>query len=242
MSAPTVVLVHGAFTDSSSWNEVIARLDEDRVPVIAVANPLRDLTGDAAYLSDVLDSLTGEIVLVGHDYAGMLITQAGTHDRVAALVYVAAFAPDQGESAADLASWFAGGSLTRQVSRRPMTNGAELVIPRELFAERFAADLPGPLASAMSVTQRPIIEGALTEPLTSGEPAWRMRRSWFIYGDEDRTIPVAALRFMAERADPVVRRVLFGGSHALPASEPDAVADVILAAVSAAQEARAPRT
>ncbi|WJL96617.1 alpha/beta hydrolase [Microbacterium sp. ET2] len=236
MRAPTVVLVHGAFTDSSSWNEVIARLDEDGVPVIAVANPLRGPTGDAAYLSDILDTLAGRAVLVAHDYAGMLITRAGGHHSVSALVYVAAFAPDHGESVADIMSRFPASPLARRLSRRAMSEGTELMIPREIYAEQFAADLPGPLASAMSVTQRPIVESALTEPLAGGPPAWRIRPSWFLYGDADRSIPEMALRFMAERADPVIRRVLFGGSHALPASEPDAVADVIIAAVAAVRE------
>lgn len=232
MSVPTVVLVHGAFADSSSWNEVIARLDEERIRAVAVANPLRDLPGDAGYLSGILDTLPEPVLLVGHSYGGMVITQAGSHDSVAGLVYAAAFAPDRGESAGDLASRFPGSTLGLHVSRRLVLGEVELLVRREAFAEHFAADVPAPLASAMSVTQRPVAERALSAPLL-GAPAWRRRPSWFVYGGEDRSIPETAHSFMAERAAPVRRRVLCGGSHAIPVSEPDAVADVILDAVSA---------
>ena len=233
MSATTVVLVHGAFADSSSWNEVIARLDEDAVPVIAIANPLRSVAGDADYLSEVLDTLSGQVLLVGHAYGGMVITQAGSHDRVAGLVYVSAFAPDHGESATELLTRFPGSTLAEQVLRYAITGGSEIVVRREGFVENVAADVPRPLAAAMSVTQRPIAERALVERLNGSMPSWRIQPSWFVYGDEDRSIPFAALTFMAERADPVLRRVIWGGSHALPVSQPDAVADVILAAYSA---------
>lgn len=233
MSATTVVLVHGAFADSSSWNEVIARLDEDGIPVIAVANPLRGVVSDADYLSEVLDTVSGPALLVGHDYGGMVITQAGGHDRVAGLVYVSAYAPDRGENAIGLLTRFPGGALPEHVLRYPITGASEMVMPREAFVENVAADVPPPLAAAMSVTQRPIAELALMERMDGSTPSWRMRPSWFVYGDEDRIMPLAALTLMAERADPVLRRVLWGGSHAIPVSQPDAVADVILAAVSA---------
>jgi pimeloyl-ACP methyl ester carboxylesterase len=233
MNAPTVVLVHGAFTDSSSWNEVISRLDEDGIPVIAVANPLRGLAGDADYLRGILDTLERPAVLVGHSYAGMVITQAGTHPRVRGLVYVGAFAPEVGESAAELMTAFPGSTLTRHLTRRPIPGGAELIIRREAFVEQFAADVPPALASTMSVTQRPITETAFSDRLAGNEPGWRVRPSWFVYGEEDRSIPKEALSFMAERAMPVVRRVLCGGSHAVPVSQPDAVADVIIDAASA---------
>lgn len=235
MGATTVVLVHGAFADSSSWNEVIARLDEDAVAVIAVANPLRSVIGDADYVREVLDGVSGQVLLVGHAYGGMVITQAGLHDRVAGLVYVSAFAPDHGENAFELLAKFPGSALAEHTSRYPITGGAEIVVRREAFVEHFAADVPRPLAAAMSVTQRPITEQALDDRLNGSAPAWQSRPSWFVYGDEDRAIPFAALTFMAERAHPVLRRVLWGGSQAVPVSQPDAVADVILAAVSAIQ-------
>ena len=234
MPTPTVVLVHGAFADSSSWNEVVARMDEDDMPVVAVANPLRGLAEDARYLSDVLDAVAGEVVLVGHCYGGMVITEAGSRDAVTALVYVSAFAPDHGESADELSRRFPGSTLGDTVARYPVRSGGrELVVRREAFADQLAADVPRPLAAAMSVTQRPVAEGALSDTVESTVPAWRTRPSWFVYGDADRSIPTAALRFMADRADAVVRRVLWDGPHALGVSRPDDVADVILEAVAA---------
>jgi pimeloyl-ACP methyl ester carboxylesterase len=231
---PTVVLVHGAFADSSSWNEVIARLDEDDVPVVAVANPLRGLAEDAHYLSDILDAVAGEVVLVGHGYGGMVITEAGSRDAVAALVYVSAYAPDRGESADELSRRFPGSTLRGAVAGYPVrASGRELVLRRESFAEQLAADVPEVLAATMSATQRPVAESALTDVVRSSEPAWRTRPSWFVYGDADRSIPPAALRFMADRAGPVRRRVIWDGSHALEVSQPDAVADVVLEAVAA---------
>lgn len=234
MPAPTVVLVHGAFADSSSWNEVIARLDEDHVPVVAVANPLRGLAEDARYLSDVLDAVPGEVVLVGHCYGGMVITEAGTRETVSALVYVSAFAPDHGESADELSRRFPGSTLRATVAGYPVrASGRELVVRREAFAAQLAADVPAALAAAMSAAQRPVAESALSDGLVSAVPAWRTRPSWFVYGDADRTIPTAALQLMADRAAAVVRREIWDGSHALEVSRPDAVADVILDAVAA---------
>ncbi|WP_439592997.1 alpha/beta fold hydrolase [Microbacterium sp.] len=232
MSSPTVVLVHGAFSDSSSWNEVIARLDEDGIPVIAVATPLRSLAHDAEYVRGIIDSLGRPTVLVGHSYGGMIITQIGAHENVQGLVYAGAFAPDLGESAGELSIAFPGSTLCRHISRRAIPGGAEILIHRDAFIEQYAADVPRSLASAMSVTQRPITERAIFDRLTGVAPAWRTRPSWFVYGDEDRSIPSGLLSFMAKRADPVQRRVLCGGSHAVPVSQPDAVADVILSALA----------
>lgn len=232
MSSPVVVLVHGAFADSSSWNEVIARLGEESVPALGVASPLQTLSGDADHLSDILDSIGESTILVGHSYGGMVITEAGHHDSVAALVYVAGFAPDQGESASSLAG-VPGSALAEAMSGYPVRHGdTEWMIRQDAYAECFAADVPGFLAEAMSRTQRPIADVALTAALTADTPAWRVRPSWFVYGDEDRIVPPAGHRRMAERAEPRLHRVLRGGSHAVGVSQPDAVADVILHAVA----------
>lgn len=234
MSSPVVVLVHGAFADSSSWNEVIARLGEESVLALGVASPLQSLSGDADHLSDILDSIGGSTILVGHSYGGMVITEAGRHDSVSALVYVAAFAPDQGESAWDLANGVPGTSLADVMSGYPVRHGGtEWMIRQDAYAECFAADVPRFLAETMSRTQRPIADEALTAGLGADRPAWRARPSWFVYGDEDRIVPPGGHRQMAERAEPQLHRVLRGGSHAVGVSQPDAVADVILHAVAA---------
>lgn len=234
MSSPTVVMVHGAFADSSSWNEVIARLGEESVAALGVASRLRSLADDASHLSDVLDSLGGNVILVGHSYGGMVITEAGLHDAVVALVYVAAFAPERGESAWGLATDLPGGTLAEVASSYPVHDGGtEWVIRQESYAEQFAADVPRPLADAMSRTQRPIADEALTAELAAARPAWRSRPTWFAYGDEDRIVLPTRHREMTERAQPRLHRVMRGGSHALNVSQPDAVAEVILHAVAA---------
>jgi pimeloyl-ACP methyl ester carboxylesterase len=233
-SRPTMVLVHGAFADSSSWNDVIKTLLAHGYPVVAVANPLRSVASDATALVSLLAGIEGSLVLVGHSYGGMLISNAATGNAaVHALVFVAAFAPDEGESAAQLAGCFPGSTLGETLT--PVTladGGTDLYIQQERFHAQFAADLPESQARLLAATQRPITELALHEP--SGAPAWRTVPSWFIWGAGDQNIPPAALRWMAERANGRERIEVAGASHALTVSRAELVADLILRAAQAA--------
>ncbi|MBS1184074.1 MAG: alpha/beta hydrolase family protein [Proteobacteria bacterium] len=225
---PTVVLVHGAFADSSSWNGVIAALQSKGYPVVAAANPLRSVASDAAYVSDIVGSIDGPVVLVGHSYGGQVITTAANgHDNVKSLVYVAAFAPDAGEAAADLAGKFPGGTLGEALAAPVKLNsgGVDLYIDQGKFRAQFAHDVPEADAARMAVGQRPITEAALTEK--SGDPAWKRLPSWFVYGDGDKNIPARALEFMADRAGSRHTVVVKGASHVVMVSSPDVVADLI---------------
>ena len=232
---PTVVLVHGAFAESASWSGVIERLHARSYDVVAVANPLRSLTGDAAYLHDVIVGIGKPVVVVGHSYGGMVMTEAAAgHDAVRGLVYVAAFAPDQGESALELSNQFPGSTLGDALTAHPVaTGGNELVIQQEKFHHQFAADVDADQAAVLAVTQRPVTEAALTEGLPTSIPAWRSVPSWFVFGDQDLNIAVAALRFMAERASSKGTREVPGASHAVGLSHPDTVAATILDALEA---------
>ncbi|WP_037599801.1 alpha/beta fold hydrolase [Streptacidiphilus rugosus] len=232
---PTIVLVHGAFADASSWTGVIQRLQRDGYPVIAPANPLRGLPSDSAYLASVLHSIQGPIVLVGHSYGGEVITDAAAGDpQVKALVYIAAIAPDKGESANDILGKFPGselGSALNQVSY-PLPDGktaTDLYIKPDKFRAAFAADVPAATAAVMAATQRPIDATSLGAPSTT--PAWGTIPSWYLVANQDKTIPPAAERFMAERAHAHTSAV--NSSHAVAVSHPDAVTDIILDAVHA---------
>ncbi|NAS22232.1 alpha/beta fold hydrolase [Herbidospora sp. NEAU-GS84] len=227
---PTVVLVHGAFTGSGSWKRVIRRMHANRLPVVAVANPLRDLEGDAAYVRDVVDGIGGPVVLVGHSYGGMVITEA-VHPAVRALVYVSAFAPETGESALTLAQKFEGGTLAENLVSYPVaTGGVEFRIAADRFHRQFCHDVDPEWAAVTAVLQRPITERALTDLATRA--AWRETPSWFVYGERDATIPVEAMRFMAERAGSMGTREISGASHAIAVSWPDTVTRTILDAVT----------
>ncbi|GIJ36384.1 alpha/beta fold hydrolase [Micromonospora sediminimaris] len=230
-SQPTVVLVHGAFAESASWNGVIERLGAG-YDVVAAANPLRGVAGDAAYVRDVIRGIGGPVILVGHSYGGMVITQAAADEAsVRALVYVNAFAPETGESALSLSGKFPGSTLAGTLVQYPVsTGGNEVAIGQDAYHAQFAADVPPDLAALMARTQRPITEQALGDGL-SGAPAWRSLPSWFIFGDADRNIPVAAHRFMAERAEPRGQREIVGGSHAMAVSQPSEIAETIIEAV-----------
>ncbi|WP_328471341.1 alpha/beta hydrolase [Actinoplanes sp. NBC_00393] len=232
---PTVVLVHGAFAESASWTAVTEMLQANHVPVIAAGNPLRSLSGDAAYVRDVLATIDGPVVLVGHSYGGMVITEAAAgSEQVAGLVYVCAFAPDQGESAFQLSTKFPGSTLGEALEAYPLSSGGnEFVIRRDAFHHQFAADLPAHQAAVMSVTQRPVTEAALTEGLPTATPAWRSIPSWFVLGDRDKNIPVALQRFLADRAGAKGVREVSGASHAISVSHPESVTASILDAVSA---------
>ncbi|BCY08382.1 alpha/beta fold hydrolase [Actinoplanes sp. L3-i22] len=230
---PVVVLVHGAFAESASWDGVLERLAEQGVTAVAAANPLRSLERDAAYVRDVVASLERPVVLAGHSYGGQVITQAaGRNPYVKGLVFVSAFAPDTGESALELSGRFPGSTLGDAVTARPLTEGGvELSIDVARFPEQFAADVDPEVAALMAATQRPVAERALAAGLV-GEPAWRTLPSWFVWGDADRNIPAAALRFMAERAQGRELREIAGAGHALTVSQPGAVAETILKAVA----------
>jgi pimeloyl-ACP methyl ester carboxylesterase len=232
---PTVVLVHGAFAESASWNGVIAKLQDAGIPTVAVANPLRSLAGDAAYLRDVIAGVGTPVVLAGHSYAGLVITEAAAeNDAVLALVYAAAFVPEHGQSAFELSTSEPGSTLGDALTAYPVASGGnELAIRQELFHQQFAADVPAEAAALMAATQRPVTQAALSEGLATEKPAWGSRPSWFVFGDQDRNIPVAVHRAGAERASSRATREIAGASHAITVSQPEAVAAVILQAVSA---------
>ncbi|MFF8774464.1 alpha/beta fold hydrolase [Kitasatospora sp. NPDC015120] len=231
--APTVVLIHGAFADASSWNGVVGRLQRQGHRVLAPALPLRGLASDAAYIRSVLDSLTGPIVLVGHSYGGAVISQAAAGaDRVKALVYIAAFVPEVGESALQLTGTFPGSTLGQATVTQhyPLPGGGqgdELVIRRDAFHRQFAAGVPVRTAQVMAAGQRPITLAALQEPATAA--AWKTIPSWYLVATEDRNIPPAAERWMATRAR--ARTVTVRAPHAVSVSDPGAVTDLVLSAV-----------
>jgi pimeloyl-ACP methyl ester carboxylesterase len=237
---PTVVLVHGAFAESASWNAVIEQLQQRSIRAVAVANPLRSLTGDATYVRDVIAGMGGPVVLVGHSYGGMVITEAAAgNPSVSGLVYVGAFAPEHGESALTLAGRFPGSTLGAALAAYPVsTSGNELAIRPELFHHQFAADVPASQAAMMAATQRPVTEAALTEGLPTTTPAWKALPSWFVFGELDLNIPVALHRFMAKRAGSRGSREAAGASHALSVSRPDAVVASILDAVDGTASAQ----
>ncbi|GGW79224.1 alpha/beta hydrolase [Streptomyces galilaeus] len=226
---PTVVLVHGAFADSTSWNDVIDKLRHDGYPVVAVANPLRSLSGDSAYLKDVLAGIDGPVVLAGHSYGGSVISNAATGNKnVKALVYLAAFLPEKGESAVDLSGRFPGSTLGDALRPAPVTNadgsrGTDLYIQNDKFRRQFAADVPRNKTDLMTVTQRPVTEAALAEG--AAEPAWKTIPSWVLVATQDRNIPAAAQEFMARRAG--ARTTEVRASHAVSVSQPGKVTGVI---------------
>ncbi len=229
----TIVLVHGAFAESVSWKGVVERLAAVGHDVVAVANPLRGLAGDAAYVRDKIASLAGPVLLVGHSYGGMVITEAAAgNDAVTGLVYVCAFAPDTGESALELSTRFPGSTLGAALTAYPVsTGGNEFAIRKDAFHRQFAADVPAEQAAVMAATQRPVTEEALSTGLVTEKPAWRTIPSWFVFSDRDLNIPVALHRFMAERAEARGVREIPGASHALSVSEPVAVTETILGAL-----------
>ncbi len=231
---PTIVLVHGAFADGSSWNGVISRLEKDGYPVIAAANPLRSVKGDAASVAAILASLKVPVVLVGHSYGGSVISEAALGKaNVKALVYVAAFAPEVGETGLGLSGKFPGSTLGPTLAPPvPLAGGGnDLYIRQDRFRAQFAADVRVAAARQMAATQRPIAEAALNEPST--EPAWKTVPSWFVYGGRDLNIPPAASAFMAKRAGSRGTVVVKSASHVVMVSHPDTVARVIERAAQA---------
>lgn len=232
---PLVLLVHGAFAGSDSWDGVVERLLAQSVDVVALANPLRSVTGDAAYVRDVVTAVDRPVVLVGHSYGGIVVTGAAAdNEAVKALVYVGAFAPDAGESALQLSGKFPGSTLGETLIGYPLTSGGnELRIRGDAFPSQFAADVPVERAVVMGAEQRPVTELALSEGLPGADAAWRHVPSWFVYGEEDRNIPAELQRFMAERAGSRGTTAVAGGSHALSVSRPAEVAAAIMDAVAA---------
>jgi pimeloyl-ACP methyl ester carboxylesterase len=225
---PTVVLVHGAFAESASWNGVAGELARAGYPVVAAANPLRGVASDAAYVASLLKSIKGPVVLVGHSYGGAVISTAAVGaTNVKALVFVAAFAPDAGESCLALTGKFPGSTLPPTLAPPvPLAEGGEdLYIQQDKFPHQFAADVAPPQARTMAATQRPIKSAALAE--AAGEPAWKTTPSWAIYGSADLNIPPAAMAFMADRMHSRKTVVVAGASHVVMVSHAHEVATLI---------------
>ncbi len=218
--SPSVVLVHGGFVDGSGWQAVHDTLTTRGLNVSVVQNPTLSLDGDVAATDQVINSQPGPVVLVGHSYGGVVITEAGNNDKVAALVYIAAFAPDKGESVNTLIADPPPGAPLPPIL--PPENGF-LYLDRDHFAEAFAADVPPAQARFMADSQVPWGVDALTGAVT--EPAWRHKPSWYLVATEDRMIPPPAQRAMAERAGATVADV--PASHSVYLSQPGAVADLI---------------
>jgi len=234
---PTIVLVHGAWADGSGWSGVVERLQRRGYPVRVPPNPLRSLPGDSATVADFLSTLTGPIVLVGHSYGGAVITNAATGNAaVKALVYVDAFAPEQGETVFPLA----GADSALAVDPTTVfdfvpypgapTGDVDLYLKQTVFLESFANGIPERKALVLYATQRPITFSAGNQP--SGVPAWKTIPSWYLIGTQDKIIPPAQQRFMAERAHARIEEAKAG--HLAMVSRPDAVTDIILSAVRAA--------
>jgi pimeloyl-ACP methyl ester carboxylesterase len=231
---PTIVLVHGAFAESASWNAVIDRLTAAGYPVLAAANPLRDPIADAQGIADVVRSVEGPVVLVAHSYGGAVISNVPADaGEITGLVFVNAFAADAGESCFALASQFPGSTLGNDTLHPvPRSDGTtDLTIVRDRFQELFCPDVPAAEAARLGATQRPATQEALFAP--SGErPSWRELRSWFVIGTEDRIIPPELQRFMAERAGAERTVEIPGASHASPVSQPEAISELILEAAA----------
>ncbi|MBF5045833.1 alpha/beta hydrolase [Aggregicoccus sp. 17bor-14] len=210
---PTVVLVHGAFAESSSWDGVITPLLREGYPVRAIALPLRGLASDVQYVASTLRSIPGPLVLVGHSFGGMVVSGAAQGNaQVKALVFVNAFAPEQGETASDLAGRFPGATLGPTLTSVTLPDGGkDLYIQPAKYHAQFCADVPAAQAAQMAATQRPILESAFSEK--AGAPAWKQVPSWFFFGSADKNIPVAAHRFMAQRAGARQTIEVKGASH-----------------------------
>ncbi|MDT4911845.1 MAG: hypothetical protein QOC66_973 [Pseudonocardiales bacterium] len=217
---PTVVLVHGGFVDGSGWQAVYDDLRARGIDVRVVQNPTTSLTADVATTHDLMETLPGQVVLVGHSYGGVVVTEAGMHDKVVAVVYIAAFAPDKGESVNALIADPPPGAPVPPIL--PPTNGF-LFLDRDKFADSFAADVAPDLAAFMADSQVPWGVEALTGAVS--DPAWRHKPSWYMVATEDRMIPPPAQRAMAERAGATITET--SASHSVYVSQPKAVADLI---------------
>jgi pimeloyl-ACP methyl ester carboxylesterase len=219
-TATNVVLVHGGFVDGSGWQPVYDLLKRDGYRVSVVQNPTLTLDGDVEATRLILDRQDGPTVLVGHSYGGAVISQAGNHPQVSALVYIAAFAPDKGESVNTLIADPPPGAPVPPIL--PPVNGF-LFLDRDKFHASFAGDLPAAQAEFLADSQVPWGLGALGGAVT--EPAWRTKPSWYLVATDDRMIPPPAQRAMSERAGATVVEAV--GSHAIYISQPEAVATLI---------------
>lgn len=229
---PTIVLVHGAFADGSSWDGVTRMLQSEGYTVYVPPNPLRGLASDSAYLASFLQTITGPIVLVGHSYGGAVITNAATgNPNVIVLVYVDAFVPDQGETLGGLSSvppppGQPASCLANQTAVFnfvPFSGGVDVYIKQNVFPSCFANTIPIHEANVLAAAQRPIAASTFGE--TSGVPAWKTIHSWYVVGTLDKVIPPFAQLFMAHRANATITQV--AGPHPSMITEPDAVAQVI---------------
>jgi pimeloyl-ACP methyl ester carboxylesterase len=233
-NVPTVVLVHGGFADASFWAPVIRELQASDLPVLAPANPLRGLASDAEYIASVVNQIDGPVLLVGHSYGGAVISVAGAAaDNVVGLVYVAAFALDEGESFAEIFQQFGETPLVGAVrpSDYPLPDGTtavELSIAPELYRSAFAADLPSDLTEVLAVSQRPF--AAIFDDRAQAA-AWKSLPSWAVVATADNAIPPDAERHMAARAG--AQTIEVDASHSIALSQPAAVADLVRTAVAA---------
>jgi pimeloyl-ACP methyl ester carboxylesterase len=231
MASPTIVLVHGAFADASTWRPVFDRLDGDGYAVLAPPNPLRGLPHDASYTASVIDSIDGPVVLVGHSYGGAVITVAGGSDKVVGLVYVAGVAPDESESVNDLQGRFPSLAMGPLVQPVALPDGSvELSIDPARFPDVFGADLPAADAAFRAISQRSISATAFDDRATAA--AWRATPSWAVFGTADQPVAPELQRFAYDRAGSTVTEVE-GASHLLMLSQPDIVTGVIREAVMA---------
>jgi pimeloyl-ACP methyl ester carboxylesterase len=240
---PTIVFVHGAWADASGFGGSIRALSDRGFAAIGFANPLRHLTNDGAYLATLLGTISGSIVLVGHSYGGAVMSNAAAgNEQVQALVFVAGWMPDEGESIGQLleSEAFADSLVPAALRPVPFTNpdgseGVDLYLDRDLFPEAFAADVDSATARVMAATQRPWSGAGAATP--SGPAGWRSIPSWYLLGTEDRAIPPAGQRFMAERGGAQIKEVT--ASHASMVSQPEAVTQLILSAVEETSRSRA---
>jgi pimeloyl-ACP methyl ester carboxylesterase len=232
----TVVLVHGAFADASSWTGVIERLQAAGIQVTAAPNPLRGISTDSAYIASFLNQIPGPILAVGHSYGGAVISNAATNvDNVVGLVFVAAFAPDEGERLGEVESGSKDSVLMSALVplQYPTGQGSETAVEFAIdpakFHDAFAADLPPAQTVVMAATQRPVAESGFSEP--SGPPAWKSLPSWTVLASPDKAAGTDVVRSMAERAGATITEA--EGSHVIMVSQPGAVVDVILTAAAA---------
>ena len=232
----TVVLVHGAFADASSWTGVVERLQAAGMRVMAPANPLRGISVDSAYIASFLNQVSGPVLAVGHSYGGAVISNAATAaSNVVGLVFVAAFAPEEGERLMDVD----GGSKDSVLNtalvphQYPIGDGTETAVEFAIdpakFHDAFAADLPPEQTAVMAATQRPVAELAFSEP--SGPPAWKSSPAWAVVATGDKAAGTDVVRSMAERAGATITEA--EGSHVIMVSQPGAVAEVIMTAAAA---------
>ena len=230
----TIVLVHGAFAESASWNGVIEPLAAEGHRVLTAANPLRGLAADAAAVSDLVRTIEGPVVLAAHSYGGAVITNVDPDaGDIAGLVYVNGFAPDAGETCCELAGMFPGSMLGEETAKPvPRSDGTtDLYVDPDRFHEIFCADVPADTAALLAAAQRPATQEALVEP-SGAAPLWKRVPSWFLIGEEDRIIPPDLQRHMAARARAQRTVAIEDASHAITFSRPDATVHPILEAAA----------